>query len=259
MRGWKTKNGAEIIRVLSGRSNAYVVVDENHLILVDTGRASEFGTLVEKMNLLNLSVDTVSSLILTHTHFDHCQSAKKIKEISNCQVVVSDKAVNSIKYGYTKLPKGTLLLTKIIAKFGQSIGKRKYGYQSFVPDILIKESHRFKLAGCEIEILATAGHSTDSISIIVNDEVAIVGDAMFGVFRNSVFPPYADDIETMIINWGKLLNTGCKIFLPGHGNEISRELLQNEYDRYARKYKIDKPARIAAISEMSPVEGRILK
>jgi glyoxylase-like metal-dependent hydrolase (beta-lactamase superfamily II) len=49
-------------------------------------------------------------------------------------------------------------------------------------------------------------------------------------------PPYADNIEAMIENWGKLLNTNCNIFLPGHGKEIKRELLQKEYYKYARKH-----------------------
>jgi glyoxylase-like metal-dependent hydrolase (beta-lactamase superfamily II) len=46
-------------------------------------------------------------------------------------------------------------------------------------------------------------------------------------------PPYADNTDKMIKNWKRLLNTDCKIFLPGHGNEIKRELLKKQYDRYA--------------------------
>lgn len=88
----------------------------------------------------------------------------------------------------------------------------------------------------DLSILETPGHSQDSISIIVNKEIAIVGDVMFGIFRNSVFPPFADRIETMIGSWGKLLNTDCELFLPGHGREIRRSLLQIEFDKHARKH-----------------------
>jgi hypothetical protein len=41
----------------------------------------------------------------------------------------------------------------------------------------------------------------------------------------------------MLESWGKLLNTDCKVFLPGHGKEIERSLLEKEYSRNALKYK----------------------
>ena len=67
--------------------------------------------------------------------------------------------------------------------------------------------------------------------MIVDNEIAIVGDAMLRFFKNSVFPPFADDIKEMIKSWGKLLKTECNLFLPGHGKEIKRELLQREYNK----------------------------
>ncbi len=72
------------------------------------------------------------------------------------------------------------------------------------------------------------------MSIVVDHELAIVGDAMFGVFGNSVYPPFADNPEIMIDSWGKLLSTGCSSFLPGHGNEISRELLEKQYSKHMK-------------------------
>jgi hydroxyacylglutathione hydrolase len=36
----------------------------------------------------------------------------------------------------------------------------------------------------------------------------------------------------MIESWDKLLNTNCNLFLPGHGKEISRKLLKNQYEKH---------------------------
>jgi hydroxyacylglutathione hydrolase len=77
----------------------------------------------------------------------------------------------------------------------------------------------------------TPGHTTGSMSVIVDDEVALVGDTMFGVFKRSVFPPFADDVSEMIKSWGKLLNSNCKFFLPSHGREKSREQLMTVYNK----------------------------
>jgi glyoxylase-like metal-dependent hydrolase (beta-lactamase superfamily II) len=69
------------------------------------------------------------------------------------------------------------------------------------------------------------------MSLIVDDEIALVGDCMFGVFKGSAFPPFALDVKQMIISWGKLLNTGCHLYLPSHGTADSRELVQRDYDK----------------------------
>jgi glyoxylase-like metal-dependent hydrolase (beta-lactamase superfamily II) len=74
------------------------------------------------------------------------------------------------------------------------------------------------------------------MSVVVDNEIAIVGDAMFGIFPGSVFPPYASDVKQMIASWGVLLKTDCSLFLPAHGSANSRFLLQKDYDK--RKLKI---------------------
>lgn len=235
MNEWKTKSGHQIIHVLSGRSNAYLIVNGNTAILVDTGKKTAYRKLTEKLDTLNVSIETLTYLVLTHTHFDHCQSAKRIAEESNCRIIVSGNAANSIKNGYTKLPDGTFLITKLLAKLGRFIGKNRFGYEPFQPDILVKGDYYPDGTNESIKIIKTPGHSVDSISILVDNEIAIVGDAMFGIFKKSIFPPYADDTAKMIESWETLLHTDCQIFLPGHGRAVKRSLLQKEYDKYARK------------------------
>jgi glyoxylase-like metal-dependent hydrolase (beta-lactamase superfamily II) len=205
-------------------------------ILVDTGKKSSFVSLSKNIESLNIRVEDISVLILTHTHFDHCQSARVIKEKSDCKVIASRIAKDSIKNGFAKLPNGTLFATKLISKLGQLMGNGKFGFEPFHQDIFVSDEYEENIADSRIKIIETPGHSSDSVSVLVDSEIAIVGDAMFGVFKNSTFPPYSDDIVKMIESWGKLLNTDCIIFLPGHGKEISRNLLQREYGKYARKH-----------------------
>ena len=235
MKTWKTKNGSKIFRILSGRSNAYLILYDNITILVDTGRNTAFGRLNERLNTLNLPIEEISTLILTHTHFDHCQSARKIQEKNGCRIIVSDAAAGYIQKGYTRLPDGTFPITKLISRFGNLIGEIGFGYEPFLPDIFVNGDFALNDGKEDIKIIKTTGHSDDSVSVLVENEIAIVGDLMFGIFRNSIFPPYADNIPEMIESWGKLLNTDCNIFLPGHGREIKRNLLEAEFEKYIRK------------------------
>jgi len=232
MRAWKTKNEVEIVQVLSGRSNSYLVVSENGNVLIDTGKTSDFIRLQKNIDALKLPKKNIDFLILTHTHFDHCQNAFALIEQENCSIVMSENEAVFAEQGYTPLPKGTFPLTRFISKLGNRIGKSKFGYKPFIPDRLV--TGELNLEAYKITLIPTPGHSKGSISVIVDNEIALVGDTLFGVFRKSVFPPFADDVDEMINCWGQLLETNCTIFLPGHGKEIKRELLQNEYNKHTR-------------------------
>jgi len=52
----------------------------------------------------------------------------------------------------------------------------------------------------------------------VLNRYAIVGDTLFNIFRKSVFPSFADDQEELFRSRGKVYDTGCRYFYPGHGN-----------------------------------------
>lgn len=224
----------KIFQVLSGRSNAWLIVTENQSVLVDTGKASAFNRLLNNIRQAGWNPEHIDYLFLTHTHFDHCQSAARIRELSGCKILASVYAKDSVSTGYTVLPGGTYIPTRIISKLGRYIGRSRFGYPPFLADFWMDERFSFGFNDLDIRIIETPGHSVDSVSLIVQNEVAIVGDALFGVFPNSVFPPYADDVRQLIASWGKLLETGCRIFLPGHGKAVNRELLLKEFGKYSR-------------------------
>jgi hydroxyacylglutathione hydrolase len=233
MKNWILNNGYKIDQLLSGRSNSYLICTGNGNILVDTGRKNKKSLLIK--NLQKLQIEKIDWLILTHTHFDHCENAGFFQKNFNCKVVVSEKGGTMAKRGYAFHPRGTNPVTKAISKLGNQFFLRLSHYQSFVPDHTSDDFFSFSLPGINIDFLVTPGHSDDSMSIIVNNEIALVGDAMFGIFKNSIFPPFADNQAELVESWGKLLDTECHTFLPGHGSEINRELIEREQVKYSRK------------------------
>jgi len=237
MKSWKTKNGYEVFKVSGCRSNVFLISSANGNIIIDTGKKSSFGRLRKNIDSLKLD-QQINYLILTHTHFDHCQNALTIRQQENCVLIMSEKELIFVQNGYTPLPNGTFPIARFISDFGRIIGRPKFGYSPFTPDMIIGEEFDLSDDGFNIKIISTYGHSPGSISIIIDNEIAVVGDAMFGTYNKNIFPPFADDIPGMIDSWGKLLKTNCRLYLPGHGKEIKRELLQLEYYKYAKKYNI---------------------
>lgn len=235
MKLWTTKNGQKIYQILNGRSNAFLVSSGEKYILIDTGRKSKWEELKNKLDELGVNENSMAALILTHTHFDHAENAYKIKENYKTNLIVHKSEEGFIRNGSNPVIKGTNLATGSITRIlGESL-RKLYKYKSADCDIMVEDNFNLVDFGFEAYILHTPGHSIGSLSIIIDDEIAIVGDAMFGVFKNSVFPPYAEDLVTMIKSWKKLLNTGCSLFIPAHGTENSKELLQKEYEKYTNK------------------------
>jgi hydroxyacylglutathione hydrolase len=236
MQKWESKTGTSIFKVLAGRSNSYLIHTKKGNLLVDTGPTSSFRNLLCNLQKYGLQLQNIDFLLLTHSHFDHCQNAHLIREQSKCKICASKYETDFMKHGYTPLPKGTFLYTRLLSNIGNKIGPKRFGYMPFTPDINVSEQSDPE--NYPIKIIATPGHSEGSISVIVDNEIAIVGDTLFGVFKNSVFPPFADDTSELIKSWKKLLSTQCHTFLPGHGSEISRDLLQKEFIKHSGKIDI---------------------
>lgn len=232
MKTWQTKKGTRVMQLLNKTSNSYLIMTKKFQVLVDTGKAAASQILLEKLKALTNPETPLKHLCLTHSHYDHCQNATKLKDNYQCKIWLSKKEGNYAENGFTPLPNGTNLFSNLISILGQNLPKKLFSYPGFSPDILINEDGI--LESEDLKIILSPGHTEGSISIIVDEEIAIVGDALFGIFKDSVMPPFADDQKEMIQSWEKLLNTGAHIFLPGHGKEIKRKLLQKELTKYQK-------------------------
>lgn len=236
MKRWRTKSGYDIIMILSGRSNVFLLTNGEKNILIDTSVSRLWNRLQQKLD--KLGINSIDYLILTHSHFDHAANANRIKKRYNAYIIVQKDEADYLSNGDNILPRGTTIFTRLILNI---LGKRLFSRFKYEPckyDLLVDYYLDLKDLGFNGYLMHTPGHTIGSMSLIVDDEVAIVGDSMFGVFNWSVFPPYAEDSEQMIKSWGKLLETNCSKFLPAHGTENSRLLVENDYKKKYRNYDV---------------------
>jgi glyoxylase-like metal-dependent hydrolase (beta-lactamase superfamily II) len=236
MRKWKTISGYEIIQIMSGRSNVFLLTNGEKNILIDTS-VSRLWSRLQKI-LDKLSIYRIDYLILTHAHFDHAANANQIKKKFDVPVIVQKEEASYLSNGDNILPNGTTIFTRPIVKlFGKRLSSR-FKYEACKCDLLVDSYFELKDFGFNAYLMHTPGHTIGSMSLIIDNEVAIVGDSMFGVFKWSVFPPYAEDTEKMIQSWGKLLETNCSLFIPSHGTENSRLLVQKDYNKRLKKFGV---------------------
>jgi hydroxyacylglutathione hydrolase len=229
MKKWTTKSGYQIIQILSGRSNVFLLTNGKTNFLIDTSVGRLWNKLQKQLS--EAGIDHIDYLILTHAHFDHAANANKLKGKYRASVIVHQKEADYLAKGDNIIPQGTMLMTRPLVNLAGKRYFRKMRYEPCDFDLQVGEKLELKDMGIDAYIMHTPGHTSGSVSVIVDDEIALVGDAMFGIFSGSVFPPYAENAGLMIQSWGKLLQTGCRLFLPAHGSAKSRVLLKKDFDR----------------------------
>jgi glyoxylase-like metal-dependent hydrolase (beta-lactamase superfamily II) len=229
LKTWTTRKGTRIIRVLAGRSNAFLLTNGAKTILVDTG-IRMCRTLL--MNRLKKRIsESPDLLILTHSHFDHAANADWIRQKFGAKVIIHRQEASFLENGSLAGISGTCFLSRLLVKCLISPASLLIKYKPCRFDQLIDEQMSLKDFGFNALILHTPGHTSGSVSIVVDDEIALVGDTMFGIFPGSALPPFAMDVQLLLQSWERLLKTGCAWFLPSHGSDVSRQLVEKEYNK----------------------------
>lgn len=234
MRNWATSGGNRIFQILSGRSNVFLLTNGKADILIDTGPAFMWRTLQKRLGQLHIS--KIDLLILTHSHFDHAANAAKIREKYNARVIIHKSEAGYLSTGDNILPAGTNPFAKFLVKTFAEKFRTVALYQPCNYDITIDETFDLSELGFNAYLMHTPGHTTGSLSVITDNEIALVGDTMFGIFRRSVFPPFASDPHQLLRSWKKLLETDCRLFIPSHGYANKRALVEKDLLRQTNKH-----------------------
>jgi hydroxyacylglutathione hydrolase len=233
MKNWCTPNGYKIVQVLSGRSNVFFLTNGLTNILIDTGPGFMWEILQRSIN--SLGIEEINLLILTHSHFDHAANAARIKEKFKAQVIIHQSESKYLNSGDNILPVGTNHLSRFLVRNFAERFRSVARYQPCNHDLTFDETYDLTNLGFNSCLIHTPGHTEGSCSLIIDDEVAIVGDTMFGIFPGSIFPPFAYDQIQLMKSWEKLLATRCKFFIPSHGSANKRSLVEKEFNK--RKFK----------------------
>jgi glyoxylase-like metal-dependent hydrolase (beta-lactamase superfamily II) len=229
MKQWSTRSGYKIIRVLAGRSNVFLLTNGQSNILVDTSPGFMWNLLQNRLAILK--IEKIDLLILTHSHFDHAANAARLRDKYQALVLIHRSESKYLNSGDNILPSGTNRFSRFLVRTMAERFRSVARYQPCNADLIFYEVYDLADYGFNAYLMHTPGHTEGSCSLIVDNEFAITGDTMFGVFPGSIFPPFANDVSQLLKSWEMLLATGCKLFLPSHGSENKRSLVEKDYNK----------------------------
>ncbi len=222
-----TGKGTHIIRLTPARCNIWAVTRNSRTIIVDTGISFDRSRIENALERKGLIPEAV---ILTHTHFDHAGNAAWLQAEYGAEVVVQEAESEMLASGDMPIPKGTYTFTRGLVSIGKKMGP-VFRYDPCVAEHVFADQFDLNRFGINGFIIHTPGHSPGGATVVIDDEIAIAGDSVIGTMPGSPFPPFADDVPLLISSWRKIIDTGCRSFLPGHGKPVSREEMIIEYNK----------------------------
>lgn len=220
-------------------TNCFILKAWDGYLLIDTSYSEKYDLFLKKLKKRSIKVSEIKYLLLTHYHDDHAGFAARLIKDSGAKLVVHKNAVPLLEKGISVNPfadkKGRSLnhCVKIANFIHSKFLSRTFSYPPVIlkkGDIVIENNNEnvLKDIGINGKIIHTPGHTNDSISVILSDGSAIVGDAAMN-FLNFCHikyrPIYAEDYEEVFKSWKELLEEGAKVIYPAHGKPFKAENL----------------------------------
>ncbi|MGE5553726.1 MAG: MBL fold metallo-hydrolase [Betaproteobacteria bacterium] len=181
-------------------TNYYLIRLADGWLMGDTGWAGTLPTLLHLLKRKDIDAREIRYLVITHFHPDHCGLAQDLKDcgatlvVHECQVPFTSEAQRFFKPHHNFRPietAGNLVVTSPESRV-----------------VLAREG----IAG---EVIATPGHTADSVSLIIDARCAFTGDLPRAAMVDAVKTPEVQE------SWRRIRSFKVEKVYPAHGTAFS--------------------------------------
>jgi len=214
-----------VIQVRMGMVSSFLVRQEG-AILVDTGYPGSENTILDALSKEGIAPRDIRLILLTHGHGDHAGSAAKLKEMTGARVAVHENDSDKLRTGNQGSLHATCL-SGILFSLVLGVG-RKPAYPPLEPDIVFTDLLDLKPFGIQGMVVPTPGHTPGSVSVILENGDAIVGDLIMPAIPSGRpgLPYWAEDREEAKKSIRKVLSYQPDRIFLAHGSPFPAELVR---------------------------------
>jgi glyoxylase-like metal-dependent hydrolase (beta-lactamase superfamily II) len=238
-------NFNEIKCVKVSYTNCFLLKCSNGYLLIDASFPDTYKLFLKKLAKLNINISDINYLLLTHSHDDHTGFAAQLMKDTQLTIITHKNAVPYLEAGDGGDPilktglakKGGFINScgRSLIKLSSKLSNRdwKYNPVKLAKSNYIVDGDDYNFLneiGIDGKILYTPGHTEDSISVLLSNGVAIIGDlAMnplyFKICFNNYRPIWLQDIKEVYRSWNKIIDNGANIIYPAHGKPFNKKKL----------------------------------
>jgi glyoxylase-like metal-dependent hydrolase (beta-lactamase superfamily II) len=221
-------------RITYNSTNFFLEPCKDGYLLVDAGWHGKLGKFRQSLADLNIGLNEIKYIVLTHHHHDHAALVQDLKGLTQAKLIVHERQVEYISKGITDYKK-IRQCNRILWLLDKML--RPFIHFSYKPisvepsDYILKDEideEILRSIGIEGKIVSTPGHSSDSISVVLDNGTAYVGDLamnIMGLVGNKPFPIEAEDYSQVNSSLRKLIQMGVIDFYPSHGSAFNKKLV----------------------------------
>ena len=218
-----------IDRIALGVMSCYLVRHEGTL-LVDCGMAGAGPSFRKALAALDVRPEQVGLILLTHGHDDHVGSAREIADITGAKIAMHRADGDRLAQGRPVPARAVSGLARLMSPF-MRLAQSRAGAAPLVPDVVIgDEGLSLQDYGIPGRVVHTPGHTAGSVTLLLPDGKALVGDMAMNGFpllgRRPGLPIVADDLPTVRASWRMLLEQGVITAYTGHGGPFPAEAMR---------------------------------
>ena len=209
-----------VVRIKSAVSSAYLVIDDK-VILIDSGHADQADRILAAAEKAGVDPQDISLLILTHGHGDHAGSSAELKRRLGLPVAVHAADADRLRRGENGPVRPRTLEGRLIA--ATVVGP----YEPVEPDVVLSEEISLKRYGVDAQVLFTPGHTPGSLSVVLPEHGAIIGDLMMGGVLGGTFfgrrprlHYFLEDESVVPASVAKVLQHAPSTLYIGHGGPL---------------------------------------
>jgi glyoxylase-like metal-dependent hydrolase (beta-lactamase superfamily II) len=193
-----------VVRLTYRATHSYLIEAGAGWLLVDPGWPGSLAALRSQLRAYRLAPASIRWLLITHTHPDHAGLTQALKQATGARLLIHPSQV-------ARLPE--------LAMFLRSKGEGE-PIRVEAGDLVLGADTRPALAslGLAGEVVATPGHSDDSVSLVLDSGPAFVGD-----LHLPAFAPDEAAARLWRACWQTLLDRGAQVFYPAHGEAFEAE------------------------------------
>ena len=215
----------EIRNVGNRIMNTWIYPVENGWVMIDTGYENSYVSVIKKLRNLLIQPEEIRYLFLTHAHDDHAGFLEEwMTKHPNTQVIAHEKAIDGLCRGQNSFDGGcSTLIAFLFCQLMVLLGNGDHRYPE------LSEAHLSKIITLnednipQIEhavngkILFTPGHTSDSISLLVDGNLFCGDAAMNGIPSSHKITIWVEDKAAFEKSWDEMLASGAKKIYPAHG------------------------------------------